>query len=246
MAQSPRERCRPLGRTLTEACSPAARGHPELLLELEQRHGLLRPHPQVLPRRLRLRRAGAHAAPAQLHPGLLHRRVSRSDGPGVGGGGLGDAPRGARGRGGAQGAAPEHAGAQARWIHTRSSGRLSQPHGTVTNPADAVQASGTVSGRSRGQTGQNPRLSRLRVYRARWVISTPLRVKCNAGGRGQGAVPPKRTQAVGEWQACCLDTAGLTQPFLSGVLLNRRLYLSETSRPDLENGRDVSSSAGLL
>lgn len=75
-------RRRPLGRTLTEARSgprsPAARGHPELLLELEQRHGLLRPHPQVLPRRLRLRRAGAHAAPAQLHPGLLHRRVSRS------------------------------------------------------------------------------------------------------------------------------------------------------------------------
>lgn len=59
------------------ACPPAARGHPELLLQLEQRHGLLRPHPQVLPRRLRLRRAGPHRAPTQLHPGLLHSRVSR-------------------------------------------------------------------------------------------------------------------------------------------------------------------------
>lgn len=34
---------------------------------------------------------------------------------------------------------------------------------TVTNPTDAVRASGTVSGRSRGRTGQNLCLSRLRV-----------------------------------------------------------------------------------
>lgn len=43
----------PRGQRLTEAAPshwPAACGHSEFLVKLEQRHGLLCPHPQVLPR----------------------------------------------------------------------------------------------------------------------------------------------------------------------------------------------------
>lgn len=73
-------------RSFVPCPSTSARGHPELLLQLEQRHGLLRPHPQVFPRRLRLCRAGPSKAPAQLHASLLDCRVSPSPGMAESGG----------------------------------------------------------------------------------------------------------------------------------------------------------------
>lgn len=73
-------------RSFVPCPSTSARGHPELLLQLEQRHGLLRPHPQVFPRRLRLCRAGPSKAQAQLHASLLDCRVSPSPGMAESGG----------------------------------------------------------------------------------------------------------------------------------------------------------------
>lgn len=61
----------------TDLALLAARGPAELLLQLERRHGLLRPGALFLPRRLRLRRPEPHAAAEELRAGLHHGRVSR-------------------------------------------------------------------------------------------------------------------------------------------------------------------------
>ncbi|XP_045442613.1 smoothelin-like protein 2 isoform X3 [Pipistrellus kuhlii] len=71
-----------------------ARGPAELLLQLERRHGLLRPGALFLPRRLRLRRPEPRAAAEELRAGLHHgREPGQLRAPDRGGGYDGDGPQ---------------------------------------------------------------------------------------------------------------------------------------------------------